>query len=144
MSDTVRVTRRFRIAATKVFDAFVDVELAAQFLFATPTGQIVKAELEPRVGGSFCFVDRRDGEDFEHLGRFLELDRPKRVVFEFQVPKAGPTWTRVTIDILPQGTGCELTLTHTDVPPEMVERASGGWTKILAALSRVVEGARQP
>jgi uncharacterized protein YndB with AHSA1/START domain len=65
-----RVTHRFNATPERVFDALLDVEKARRFMFATPTGQMVRAEIDPRVGGAFCFVDRRDGEDVEHSGEY--------------------------------------------------------------------------
>ncbi len=99
---------------------------------------MVRAEIDPRVGGAFCFVDRRDGEDVEHTGIYLEIDRPRRLVFTFSVPKYSAAVTRVTIEIVPLGTGCELTLTHDGVLPEYVSRTESGWTGILEGLASAV------
>lgn len=132
---TVRVTRRFNASAERVFDAWLDPQKACKFLFATPTGEMVRTEIDAHVGGAFCIVDRRNGEDVEHTGEYLEIDRPRRLVFTFAVPKYSPVITKVIIDILQQGTGCELTLTHENVPPEYATRNEAGWTGILATLA---------
>ena len=99
------VSHRFAAPPERVFDAWLDPKLAGRFLFATPTGQMIKAEIDPRVGGAFVFVDRRDGEDVEHVGEYLELDRPRRIVFTFGVPKFAVEFSRVTVDIVPLGAG---------------------------------------
>lgn len=138
----VRVTRRFSASAERVFDAFLDPEKARRFLFATPTGQVVRAEIDPRVGGAFNFTDRRDGEDVEHVGEYLVIDRPRRLVFTFSVEKHAADADRVSIDIVPLETGCELTLTH-EMKPEWAEyaaRTEQGWAGILEGLAAVVEG----
>jgi uncharacterized protein YndB with AHSA1/START domain len=135
---TVRVSHRFSAAPERVFDAWLDPEKAGRCLFATPTGQMVRVEIDARVGGSFAFVDRRDGEDVDHVGEYLEIDRPRRLVFTFRVPKYSSESTRVIIEIAPQGTGCELTLTHEGVLPDYQSRTEEGWTKILNALAAVV------
>ena len=128
----VRATHRFDASTERVYDAFLDPSRAGKFLFATPTGQIVRCEIDPRVGGTFTIVDRREGEAVVHTGKYLALERPRRIVFTLSVPKYGEE-TNVTIDIAPLAKGCELTLTHemksTDVQAR--ERAEEGWTAIL-------------
>jgi len=133
--NVVRVHRRFDASAERVFDAWLDAERAAKFLFATPTGVMVRSEIDARVGGRFCFVDRRDGVDVEHVGTYLEIDRPHRLVFEFGVPQFSAELTRVSIDIVALGTGCELTLTHEGVLLDYVDRTRQGWTGILEGLA---------
>ena len=131
----VRVTHRFSQPAERVFDAWLDPKTAGRWLFATPTGQMIGVEIEPRVGGSFIFVDRREGENIEHTGQYLEIERPRRLAFTFSVPKYSKLGTAVTIDIVPLGTGCALTLTHDGVLPEYASRTQEGWGKILAGLA---------
>jgi uncharacterized protein YndB with AHSA1/START domain len=134
---TVRVKHRFTVSAERVFDAWLDPAKARRFLFATPTGQMVRAEIDPRVGGQFTFTDRRDGEDVDHTGEYLEIDRPRRLVFTFMVPKYSSVVTRVTIDIVPLESGCELTLTHEGVLKEYEEGSKEGWSRILAGLATI-------
>ena len=135
---TVRVTRKFDAAPERVFDAWLDPKTAGRWLFATPTGQMVRAEVDPRVGGRFLFVDRRNGEDVEHFGEYLEIDRPRRLVFTFAVTKFETFVTRVNIDIVQQGAGCELTLTHEGVFPDFASRTQEGWGKLLAGLAAAI------
>jgi uncharacterized protein YndB with AHSA1/START domain len=134
---TISVKHRFTASPERVFDAWLDPEKARRFLFATAAGQMVRAETDPRVGGRFTFTDRRDGEDVEHTGEYLEIDRPRRLVFTFAVPKYSSVVTRVTIEIVPMDGGCELTLTHEGVPPEYAERNVEGWSRILAGLAAI-------
>jgi uncharacterized protein YndB with AHSA1/START domain len=131
----VRVTRKFDVSPERVFDAWLDVKTARKFFFATPSGEMIRAEVDPRVGGSFNFTDRRESGDAVHVGEYIEIDRPRRLVFKFSVD--GSNFDRVSIDIRPDGAGCELTLTH-EMRPEWAEytkRAEGGWTMILDALA---------
>jgi uncharacterized protein YndB with AHSA1/START domain len=95
-------------------------------------------EIDARVGGSFVFVDRRDGEDVEHIGEYLEIDRPRRLVFTLVVPKYSKESTRVLIDIVPREGGCELTLTHENVLPDYVSSSVAGWTQILDKLAETL------
>ena len=133
---TVRVTHRFPQSPERVFDAWLDPAKAGKFLFATPAGEMVRAEIDPRIGGRFTFVDRRNGEDIEHVGEYIEIDRPRRLVFDFAVPKVfSAERTRVTIEIVPAGDGCELTLTHEGVLPDYASRTENGWSMILDGLA---------
>ena len=69
------------------------------------------------------------------IGEYLEIDRPRRLAFEFAVPKFSPQRTRVTIEINPLGTGCELVLTHEGVHPDYASRTEGGWGRVLDGLA---------
>ena len=134
-SAAVRVTRHFEASAERVFDAWLDPHRVGRWLFTTPTGKIVRAEIDARVGGGFVIVDRRDGEDVAHQGEYLEMDRPRRLVFRFLVPKYSPLYSRVAIDIVAAGAACDLTLVHEGVLLEHEDIAHSGWQAILAALA---------
>jgi uncharacterized protein YndB with AHSA1/START domain len=136
------ITRRFAAAPERVFDAWLDPRLASKWLFATDTGVMIRAENDPRVGGRFAFTDRRpDMGDVEHTGAYLEIERPKLLVFTFGVPAFSPDFDRVSIDIRPTGDGgCELTLTH-EMKPENAQWREGtekGWNNILEGLARTL------
>ena len=62
-------------------------------------------------------------------------DRPRRLVFTFSVPKFSRAATRVIVEIAALSAGCELTLVHEGVLPEIEERAVSGWTMILDGLA---------
>jgi uncharacterized protein YndB with AHSA1/START domain len=134
---TVRVTHRFAAKPERVFDAWLDPKTASKWLFATPTGAITRCEIDGRVGGKFSIV-RVDGDAFDHVGEYLEIDRPRRLVFTFGVPRLSPEMTRVVIEIAPSGPGCELTLTHEGVLPDYGERTKEGWTMILGNLEKSI------
>ena len=145
---TVRVTHRYTAPAERVFDAWLTPSQASRFLFATRTGNIMRCEINPVVGGEFFVTDRRptaDGDesvmDLEHRGTYVEIDRPKRLVFDFSVPPYSEEPTRVTLDFAPVGpTGCEITLTHEmgDTPMAHAYELQSirGWTKMLEKLER--------
>ncbi len=137
---TVTVTHRFPQPAERVFDGWLDDSVTRRWLFATPAGSIVECRLDPRVGGHFRIVDRRDGEDVAHTGEYLELDRPRRLVFSFSVPKYSSAVSRVAIDIAPVAGGCVLTLTNDLVPQEFADGTRKGWGDLLAGLEKTLAG----
>jgi len=137
------VTHRYAASPERVFDAFLDAQTARRFLFATPAGEMLTAEIDPRVGGRFEFTERRaDMGDVRHVGEYLEIERPRRLVFTFAIPQFDPRTTTVTIEIRPDGDGCELTLTNEGIPPAYLERTQQGWSIILAGLLPAYEGVR--
>jgi uncharacterized protein YndB with AHSA1/START domain len=136
---TVRISRHFDFSAERVFDAWLDPKTAGRWLFSTSTGVIMRVDIDARVGGRYAIVDRRSGEDVEHRGEYLEIDRPKRLVFTFGVPKYSPLYGRVAIDIVPTRGGCDLTLVHEGVLLEYKEGTQSGWTRILEALAAHLE-----
>lgn len=46
---------------------------------------IVRLDLAPHVGGSFSFVVRRQGEEINHVGTYLEIERRRRLVFTWGI-----------------------------------------------------------
>ncbi|MET3654527.1 SRPBCC domain-containing protein [Dyella japonica] len=138
---SLRITRHFDASPERVFDAWLDPATAGRWLFSAPNGEMVRVDIDARVGGRFCFSDRRDGEDVDHVGEYLEIDRPRRLVFTFAVPKYSAATTRVSIDIVPAGTGCDLTLLHEDVLPEWADATQEGWGGILANLEQKLQRA---
>jgi uncharacterized protein YndB with AHSA1/START domain len=135
---TLQVKRTFEVPSARVFDAWVDPATAGRWLYATPTGQMVRVEMDRRVHGRWCITERRDGVDVEHSGEYLEIARPHRLVFTFAVPKYSSIVTTVTLDIAALGQGCELTLTHENVLSEYAERSKEGWGKILDGLAKTL------
>jgi uncharacterized protein YndB with AHSA1/START domain len=136
----ISVERRFDAPAERVLDAFLDPAVARRFLFATPNGTMLRAEVDARIGGRFCFVERRPQGDAEHHGIYRVLDRPRRLVFSFSTDIA-VEGDEVDIEVTPDADrGCHLRLTQRMRPEwaEYADRTKAGWTMILESLERVL------
>jgi uncharacterized protein YndB with AHSA1/START domain len=130
-----RVTRRFDTAPERVFDAWLDVRKVRRW-FAPGLGPVECVDIDARVGGEFFIVQQRGGDEVEHTGSYLEIERPRRLAFTWRVPP-GPESSRVTLDIAGLQGGCELTLTH-EMPAaaaDMRERAEAAWRQMLDAMA---------
>lgn len=128
----------FNISSDKIFEAWIDPEKVKKWMF--PKGDIQRVEIDGSVGGSFSFVDLREGREIDHRGEYLEIDRPKRLVFTWGIPKESPDAARVIIDIISTKTGCELTLTH-ELHPEWSDFApqtEQAWRNMLEAMDEVL------
>jgi uncharacterized protein YndB with AHSA1/START domain len=138
--ETVIVTQKFASDEESLYDALLDPKTASKFLFATPTGTMVRAEIDARVGGRYTFVERRDGTDVLHTGEYLELLRPLRMVFTFAVPQYSSETSTVEINLAHLGEGCELKLINSGVPREWAEKTREGWAGILLKARDVLAG----
>jgi uncharacterized protein YndB with AHSA1/START domain len=126
-----------RIAASPetVFDFFTDPDKMIQWMGRS-------AELDPRPGGSFrCDING----DAIAAGSYVELDRPRRIVFtwgwegEDAVTKPGSSTIEVGLE--PDSGGTQLRFVHRDLPSaESAEKHRHGWEHYLARLSSAAAG----
>jgi uncharacterized protein YndB with AHSA1/START domain len=135
---TVRVSRPLPVTPERAFDAWVDPAVARRWLFATPGGQIVRCDIDARPGGTFVITDRREGEDVAHHGTYLEIDRPRRLVFRFSVPKYSSAESTVEVTVSTDGEGADVRIENLDVPPEWREQTKQGWRDLLGRLEDVL------
>jgi uncharacterized protein YndB with AHSA1/START domain len=140
----VTVTRDFPFPPEQVYDAWLDADAVGRWLFATPGGVMQRAELDPRVGGRFAIDELRGDVVAVHFGEFLELDRPRRIVFSFGCDPNAPL-TRVSVALTATPQGCRVVLTH-DMDPQwavMAPRVTQGWTMMLDGLAGTMTADRE-
>jgi len=132
----VRVTKHFEAPPARVFDAWLDPALIERFMFGPHLRdeEIIHVENEPRVGGTFSFLVRRDGAEIDHVGEYLTIVRPRKLAFTWGI--LGSESSRVTIEIAPAASGCDMTLSHELHPASAKnkDRTKDAWTKMLEAL----------
>jgi uncharacterized protein YndB with AHSA1/START domain len=97
-----------------------------------------KIELDPTVGGRLRIDIEEDGGRFAVTGRFVELDRPRRLTFTWSCS----TWpdpsveSLVTVTLEPHGDDEALmTIRHTLLPPGLVDQHQTGWARIAGQLA---------
>ncbi len=136
---TAVVSHRFTVAAERVFDAWLDPVWISRWMFGPGVRdeKIVRLSIEPRAGGKFSFVVNRQNVEIAHAGEYLEIDRPRLLVFTWATRDSLPNTSRVIVEILPCDGGCELTLTHVMGADwaAFVEKAAGSWRMMLEALA---------
>jgi uncharacterized protein YndB with AHSA1/START domain len=134
--DDLVVVRRVPVPPEKVFDYFTD---AKKWL----AWQGTEAEIELAPGGTFRINVTGDGFA---SGRVVEVVENERVVFTWgweQGPPLPPGSTTVSIELVPDGDGTLIRLTHKGLPPDQVEIHRVGWEHYASRLGAVAEG-REP
>ncbi len=127
-------TTAIEIRATpeQVFDYLVTADGLTSWM-----GQ--HAEIEPEVGGLFLV----DIAGSPIRGRFLEVNRPERIVVSWGVAgsdelPAGSTTVSFTLTPVERGTRVELL--HRDLPDARVAGHEHGWSHFLPRLAESAEG----
>ncbi|MGO9674803.1 MAG: SRPBCC family protein [Methylocella sp.] len=133
----VAVSRRFAAPPERVFDAWFDPESVGTWLFSTPDGVSKHVEIDGREGGGFAIHEQRGETLATHFGVYLEIRRPRRIVFRFGADRQKNS-SVVAVDIQPDADGALLTLTRR-LGPEWTGPDAGvraGWVGILEGLAR--------
>lgn len=136
----VSITRYFNAPPERVFDAWLVPRTLGQWMFGPRVRDenVVRLDVDPRVGGSFSLKVERKGELIDHVGTYLEIDRPHRLVFTWAIKgDSDDAPSQVQIDIAASSSGSVLTLVHTmDAKwAEYTQRTQDGWNTMLDALA---------
>lgn len=141
MSDlSLNVIRNINAPIEKVFDAWLDPSMLAQFILPMPGMPQPQVENKPEQGGSFTIIMHVGENKVPHTGEYLEISRPNKLVFSWVSPYSADD-SKVTIDFteLDDGmTGVELTHVRF-IDEEARSDHEGGWTSILGTLDGVLK-----
>ncbi len=148
--DYVRLTRLIKAPRQKVYDAWLDPDVRRQWWCATDEMTCGVCDLDPTPGGDYRINMCKDGKEWVTVGRFVELDPPRKLVF---------TWSwegmdfgkdsRVTVELFETDfdgrPATELVLMHEQLktPHERSEHTSG-WLGCLKSLSKMFADAAEP
>lgn len=136
---SVSLSRYFNAPPERVFDAWLNPEVAGKWLFTMAISESHSMENDPRVGGTYTITDVREGTAYTAVGEYLEVNRPHRLVFTFGMPQFSPDFDRVIVEIEPEGAGCVMTLTQEDMLTAYQKSTKRGWSKMVDALAKLVE-----
>ncbi len=143
----VKISHRFNASAQRVYDAWLEPEKVRAWLRRALqsmglSGDIGQIEIDPTVGGEFLFTDMRDGTESRHWGKYLELDRPRRIVFTWIVDLSEEfDPSKVTLTIHADGAGCIATIIHEmDAKwADYVAQTENGWSCMMQATDVLLE-----
>ncbi len=140
-----KTVHEFKASAERVFDAWLDPikvrSWMAQAVKDTPPFDVRRIEIDARVGGKFTFSDMRDDGEAVHWGYYLEIDRPRKLVFSWFTSKdeERENSSIVTLTIEPKASGCRATIVHSmdERWAQYVKQTEMGWS----TMSRKIEAA---
>jgi len=135
----VRVQRTLSATPERVFDAWLDPVALGRFMRPGSEKRSADAVTDPRVGGRFIITMLGGGNVYPHTGEYLEIDRPRKLVFTWYSKATRLAQSTVTVELAPVAGGkTELTLTHIGLPQDEMENHNGGWTAIMDLLQGVL------
>lgn len=134
MTNTVTIERTYVVSPAKVYAAWTDVDLLTKW-WGCATDMLWNVHTwDVRVGGDIHVSLDFDGEPYEVRGRFLDLDEPRLIRYEWEAGQV------ITVTIEPDRGGSRMTVEHAGLPnDEMQQIVTGGWSasveQILAVLA---------
>ena len=137
---TVQIRRRLKATAEQIFDLWTQPDLMARWMSPFPGVVDCKATCDFRPGGAFTLVMSSQQATREVSGTYLEIDRPRKLVFTWTGPLTHHVNTLVTVELHPHGDETDLVLTHERLPtPAIHEGHTRGWGNILDHLAEAVQ-----
>jgi uncharacterized protein YndB with AHSA1/START domain len=128
------VERRVNVPPEQVWPYLTDGALWRRWQGAYVT-------IEPRRGGAFTM---RTGDGREAAGRVIDVQAGKRLAFTWgwtdQPDTLPPGSTTVQIELLPDGDGTLIRLTHRDLPSAAAPLHEAGWQHYVGRLAVAARG----
>jgi uncharacterized protein YndB with AHSA1/START domain len=138
----VSTEQKFRCPAERVYDAWLDPGLISQWMFGPRLREetIIHILTGTVVGDTFSFLVERQGNRMDHVGKYLEMVRPTRLVFSWDIGAFSDTSSQVLIDIVANDSGCSLNLTHRmDIQwQDYADRTRDAWSNMLGVLAEIL------
>ena len=147
-SERAEVRRHLAAPPARVFAAFANAEVVAQWLTPAPDVKLTVLELDFREGGRYRFAyDTPEGQRMLVGGVYHEIKAPTRLAFSWVIEPpdvhAGIE-SQVTVSIAPSIDGTDLLILHERFGrADANARHAEGWAGALQQLQRLLTKARQ-
>jgi len=107
----VQIRRRVRAGADEIFDLWTKPDLMVRWMSPYPGAVDCKASCDLRPGGAFSLVMSSGESRREVSGAYVQVDRPRKLVFTWMGPLTNNVNTLVTLELTPRGDETDLVLT---------------------------------
>lgn len=136
---SLEITRHIPQPPERVFDAWLDPKMLAQFMMPGPGVTIPEVKVDAKLGGRFLIMMRvPKAGDLPHTGEYRVIDRPNQLAFTWASANSQED-SVVTLDFAPKDGGTDLTLRHVRFPTQQSrDDHTGGWTRIIDALTAAI------
>ena len=135
----VQVRRRVRAEAEQIFDLWTKPNLMVRWMRPFPGAVDCKVSCDLRPGGAFSLVMSSGESSREVSGTYVQIDRPRKLVFTWTGPLTNNVNTLVTVELTPCSDETDLVLTHERLPTSAIrEGHTNGWGNILDHLADAV------
>lgn len=136
---TVNVTKIIDAPIENVFDAWLSPETLPQFILPMPGMPQPQVEIDAREGGEFTIMMQVGDDKIPHAGKYLEIDRPNKLVFTWESPFSadGSTVTLSFKSLDGNKTNVDLSQVKF-IDEESRNNHEGGWSNILDSLNSVL------
>lgn len=116
----------------EIFDLWLDADSPGGPWFG-----VERVLLQPVVDGLFYMAVKNEGRSWPHYGRFLRIERPRRIEYTWLSEATGGHETLVTVTFEPHGEQTTVTLHHAGVPDdERGRQHREGWSWMLSMLAQ--------
>jgi len=124
------LTRTIPASATELYDVWLDATSPGGPWFGSK-----KVILDARVDGLFYHAVSHEGTDWAHYGRFVALERGRRIEHTWVSEGTRGLESVVTIRFEPDGNKTRMTVHHAGVPDDEFGRQhADGWGWMLGML----------
>jgi len=136
---TVNLTKTINAPAGKLFNAWLDPALLAQFILPMPGMPHPEVENDAQEGGSFSIIMQVGDGKIPHTGTYLSIKYPEELIFTWQSPFSVDD-SRVSLMFKSiDANTTQVELTHVKfIDEETRSNHQGGWSNILDMLAKII------
>ena len=141
VNDTIVQEIAIKASAERIFDAFTDPRQRIQWWGSQGLFQATHMESDLRPGGIWMMRGSgREGRPFTVRGEYLEVERPRLLVFTWiRGGNEDPTESTVRVDLEETNGVTTVRLTHSRLVTEELRTRNSGWPLILSLLQAYIE-----
>jgi uncharacterized protein YndB with AHSA1/START domain len=128
----LELTRTIPARPAEVYDVWLDTRSPGGPWFGS-----TRVILDAKVDGLFYHCIAHEGREWAHYGRFVALERPRRIEHTWVSEATRGLESVVTLTFEPEGDKTRVTLRHHGVPDDEFGRQHGeGWDFVLGAIEQ--------